>query len=103
MNKRRIIYSVASRLKWKQFSEPLGELVYKQLISSLEKLLPLKCNLIGEANRLIRHLSLPEDQDLASYKILHERDLYASHWRFGMSLNFAQGELHAAISATESN
>lgn len=61
------------RLKSKQFSEFFRELVHRRLISSAEKIWHLKPNLIGDAERLIRHLYPNEENYNATRKIIHDR------------------------------
>lgn len=60
-------------LKWKQFSDLFTEMVHKQSMSNCQKMWYLKTNLLGEAERLLRHFSLTEENYLTAWKTLQDR------------------------------
>lgn len=59
--------------KWRQFIDLFEQMVHRQPISNCEKMWYLKTNISGEAEKLLRHLTLSEDNYASAYKILQDR------------------------------
>jgi len=62
-----------SYAKWPTFSDLFRKVVHEQPISSIQKMWYLKTNLTGEAEQLIRHLSLTESNYTTAWTILTDR------------------------------
>lgn len=59
--------------KWPTFKDLFEKVVHSQKISAVQKMWYLKTNLIGEAERLIRHLSLTDNNYDTAWTILKDR------------------------------
>lgn len=59
--------------KWPTFSDLFLRVVHEQPISPIQKMWYLKTNLTGEAERIIRHLSLTESNYDTAWNILKDR------------------------------
>ena len=59
--------------KWPTFSDLFEKVIHEQPISAVQKMWFLKTNLTGEAERLIRHLALTDNNYETSWKILKDR------------------------------
>jgi len=59
--------------KWQQFRDIFKKMIYESTLPTLQKMWYLKTNVNGEAERLIRHLSLTEANYSTAWKTLEER------------------------------
>ncbi|XP_073841194.1 uncharacterized protein [Musca autumnalis] len=60
-------------LKWRQFYELFLEMVDKQPLPNVQKMWYLKTNLSGEADKLISHLALTEENYKTAWMLLQDR------------------------------
>lgn len=60
-------------LQWQQFHDLFKKMIHESIIPIIHKMWYLKTNLHGEAERLIRHLSLTENNYATAWKMLQER------------------------------
>lgn len=60
-------------LTWTQFHDLYTQMVHHQSISPCQKMWYLKTHLSGEAERLIRHLPLSDENYLSAWKLLTDR------------------------------
>ncbi|XP_073835813.1 uncharacterized protein [Musca autumnalis] len=60
-------------LKWRQFYELFLEMVDKQPLPNVQKMWYLKANLSGEADKLISHLALTEENYKTAWMLLQDR------------------------------
>lgn len=60
-------------LKWQPFSDIFSKMIHEQKIPAIQKMWYLKANVSGEAERLIRHLELTENNYTTAWSTLRER------------------------------
>lgn len=62
-----------SYLKWQQFYDLFSQMVHNRPLSNAQKMFYLKANLVGEAERLIRHIPVSDDNYFSAWETLKKR------------------------------